>query len=275
MRIDSTSCPEPDVSVFLHQRDTACLIEMIERGPAGATGATGPMGPAGATGAEGAPGPRGATGATGDTGPMGPGGQLLWLPAAETLSHLDAVAPNGVGGAIRADNGNYTGCVLGLCNADTPQGSLAAIALAGHVSNPMWNWNPHKPIFLGRNGELTQTVPLPGRAVQIAFPLSPTSLFLLIQPFAPAPDVGDDLNNAALTRKYTTLLQGNGSTNSFTLLHTLNTKNITVTVIGASIAAGLDTIVYADYLATTVDSVTLFFGNSPLPGEEYRVLIIG
>lgn len=58
-------------------------------------------------------------------------------------------------------------------------GDDVVVLTEGEMENPFWNWLD-KPIFLGLNGMLTQTVPDVGFIARIASVLSPTKIYVQV-----------------------------------------------------------------------------------------------
>lgn len=124
----------------------------------------------------------------GKVGPSGPAGddELISLIAATVLSGQRVVTTDINGEAIYADKDTpaHVSKVLGICLTAATVGASVDIRTFGELTEPAWNWNAGEPIYLSTNGTMTQTVPLTGFLLQVAFALTPTSIFVsLQQPF--------------------------------------------------------------------------------------------
>jgi hypothetical protein len=65
-------------------------------------------------------------------------------------------------------------------NAAVADGAVAT-AVTGRVAEPSWNWNTNLPIYLTGMGQLTQSLPTSGFALQVAVPTSATSVIVAIK----------------------------------------------------------------------------------------------
>jgi hypothetical protein len=81
-----------------------------------------------------------------------------------------------------ADNTNLTHMfrVLGITTGAVNQGSVVSVQTEGPISEVSWNWTMNIPIYLTTNGQLTQSAPDIGFLLEIAFPMSPDSMFIKI-----------------------------------------------------------------------------------------------
>lgn len=124
----------------------------------------------------------------GKVGPPGPSGDigLLSLTAATILSGHRAITTNNAGDAIYADKNtpSHVSKVLGVCTHAAIAGATIAIKTFGELTEPSWNWTPGGSIYLNANGILTQTPPTTGFSLELAYALTPTTIFIsLKQPF--------------------------------------------------------------------------------------------
>lgn len=60
-------------------------------------------------------------------------------------------------------------------------GSRLNVAVKGEFTEPSWNWEYDKPIYLGTNGMLTQTPPLVGLVFVLGYVITPTKIFIDIK----------------------------------------------------------------------------------------------
>lgn len=124
---------------------------------------------------------------SGEQGPQGiPGDSINYvnLLSGQALSGHKVVSSNNLGYAVYADStvadtGNK---VLGITTGAVSNGSIAQIQIVGVLEEPTWSWNLIDPIFIGTNGQLTQTPPETGYLYIVAFPMTPTKIFIDKQP---------------------------------------------------------------------------------------------
>jgi hypothetical protein len=70
--------------------------------------------------------------------------------------------------------------IVGVSETSVNAGSNIKVVIAGVISDSGWNWQGDRPIFLGGNGTLTQSVPS-GFLKQIAEPLSSQAILINLQ----------------------------------------------------------------------------------------------
>lgn len=73
--------------------------------------------------------------------------------------------------------------VLGITSGAIANGATGVVLRTGEITEPSWNWTLGLPIFLGVNGQLTQTRPTTSGSfvLQVAFPIAPTKVFVDIK----------------------------------------------------------------------------------------------
>ncbi len=71
--------------------------------------------------------------------------------------------------------------LVGLSLSATASGALQTPLLEGIVKDAAWNWNPSIPLWLGTNGQMTQTSPTTGFLVQVATAIAPDQIYFQIQ----------------------------------------------------------------------------------------------
>lgn len=140
--------------------DVTAVIELISQGPQGVKGATGDPGPPGSDG----------------------GAQAVQFTkiAGASLSGHRMVRPGLDGRAIYADN-------LTSADVNTPlwltlgaavEDADIEVAAFGNVEESSWAWSSG-PVYLGLNGNLTQTPPVaPAFSVIVGYSYGPTVLFV-------------------------------------------------------------------------------------------------
>lgn len=126
-------------------------------------------------GQSGPPGPRGPAGIAGTqferstSGPMS-ALRIVWEDADGLVHVLDK------------DDGDHIGLIAGLTITATGTAGAVTVQRAGPVDDDAWAWVASGPIWLGDSGIPTQTPPTAGYDVQIGYAVSPTRIYLDIQP---------------------------------------------------------------------------------------------
>lgn len=124
-------------------------------------------------------------GQPGQPGPVGPSGDnLIYVAAGATVNGHRIVGYNAAGDLVKASNEDlqFIETVVGLSLTSGLINDLITIAVGGEVTHSGWNWLPSQPIFLDNAGGLTQFPPVAPAlfSLQVAFPTSPTSLWVQI-----------------------------------------------------------------------------------------------
>ena len=70
--------------------------------------------------------------------------------------------------------GRCIGMTLGAASA----GNDTIVVYLGEITEPSWNWDTTKPVYLGAAGVPTQTVPTTGYSQIIGFPTAATKLYI-------------------------------------------------------------------------------------------------
>jgi hypothetical protein len=105
------------------------------------------------------------------------------LTASASLSALRVVVLEEGNELIYADSGTpgHAFKVVGLLPSAVAAGSTVQVLTDGAISDSNWNWDTERPIFLGLNGQLTQTAPTTGFLLQVATATTPTQIDFEIQ----------------------------------------------------------------------------------------------
>lgn len=101
----------------------------------------------------------------------------LSLNAGEALSALRAVTSDSNGDAVYASNDTLANAqVIGITETAASSGAAVAIRTSGLMTDANWNWTKGT-IYLGTNGQLTQTDPSGGAIiVHVAKALTATTI---------------------------------------------------------------------------------------------------
>ncbi|MBW4540680.1 MAG: hypothetical protein KME43_16250 [Myxacorys chilensis ATA2-1-KO14] len=104
--------------------------------------------------------------------------QSLSGVAAIALSALRVVTLSDTYGLIYADSSirDHAFSVLAITKQAFSSGASASAVISDRISDPYWNWDIRKPIYLGQSGQLTQTFPATGFVRPVAQALSPTEI---------------------------------------------------------------------------------------------------
>ena len=113
------------------------------------------------------------------------GDAVTTATASINLSALRAVILDNAGQFAYADSGtpSHAYRVAGILPYAIPQGAEGVAYRLGEISDAVWSWTRGSPIFLGTNGQLTQTPPATGILLVLAQPVSATTINL--QPPSP------------------------------------------------------------------------------------------
>ena len=65
--------------------------------------------------------------------------------------------------------------------AAAQDGTPAIVRVGGKMTEPSWNWDLDKFIYLGTNGLLTQTPPAAGFLLEMGWPINPTTILVDIK----------------------------------------------------------------------------------------------
>ena len=126
-------------------------------------------------------GQRGVDGADGAPGVAG--GVVVLCTAGEALGGHRVVVLNASAEAVYASNAvpEHLHKVLGLTTGAVIFGAEATVQTGGEMTEPSWSWTLDAPIFLGASGLLTQTPPVSGFLLVVAFPVTATKIFIKLR----------------------------------------------------------------------------------------------
>jgi hypothetical protein len=113
------------------------------------------------------------------------GDAVTTATASINLSALRAVILDNAGQFAYADSGtpSHAYRVAGILPYAISQGTEGVAYRLGEISDAVWNWARGSPIYLGTNGQLTQSPPTTGFLLVLAQPVSATTINL--QPPSP------------------------------------------------------------------------------------------
>lgn len=132
---------------------------------------------------EGTQGPQGIQGNKGEKGETG--GSLIERVAGIDISGHRFVSLDEQGRAVYASNTNLADAtrLVGLTTNAAVEGDVVALQIYDDITEPSWNWELNKPLYLGADGHLTQvqpTFPSAKFMVVVGFPISATKIFINI-----------------------------------------------------------------------------------------------
>lgn len=113
-----------------------------------------------------------------------PGGSSIEIPAAEAVGgHRMVIRVGDTASYATNENLEHGMKVLGMTENSAAAGATLSVVRSGKISEPSWNWDIAKPVFLGVSGLLTQTPPQPPAAFSliIGFPISATEIFVSLR----------------------------------------------------------------------------------------------
>lgn len=101
------------------------------------------------------------------------------LPAAEALPAYRAVA---LGTGLTLDLCDPSECrrLIGVVSTAVAQGSSVVPQRHGPITNPTWNWDLSKPVWVGAGGTLVQSETPSGFNRIVGYPATPTTLLIMI-----------------------------------------------------------------------------------------------
>ena len=113
------------------------------------------------------------------------GDAVTTATASINLSALRAVILDNAGQFAYADSStpSHAYRVAGVLPYAISQNTQGIAYRLGEITDAVWNWTRGSPIFLGTNGQLTQTPPTTGFLLVLAQPVSVTTINL--QPPSP------------------------------------------------------------------------------------------
>ena len=126
-------------------------------------------------------------GQQGPSGPAGPAGGATYTYPAGTgaISGHRVVTLDSGHNAIYASNDTlaHANKLLGVTLNAALASDPVNVQRLGELTEPSWNWTPDLPVYLGKNGHLTQTPPSAADSVfsvVVGFPVTSTTLFVSI-----------------------------------------------------------------------------------------------
>ena len=129
-------------------------------------------------------GQQGPPGVAGADGTPGSGGvEYVAVNSAQALSGHKAVRLSATGAvyASNDDDLNSLSICIGITQGSSILNAISNIQTAGSMIELGWNWDINLPLYLGTNGNLTQTPPVTGYTKEIATVISTTEILIRIQ----------------------------------------------------------------------------------------------
>lgn len=124
-----------------------------------------------------------AGGLPGPPGPPGTGMAVTDKPAARPLGGHRAVyltPDNDLDYADHTDPQTVP-TLLGITTQATTAGDTPTVVVYGDLTEGSWTWTPGQYVYLGANGQLTQTPPTTGTAYILATAVTATHIFVNIR----------------------------------------------------------------------------------------------
>lgn len=97
------------------------------------------------------------------------GGHRIVVAIGSQIAYADNTIPS------------HSSIVTGIITQAVTSGQAVNVTISGEVIEGTWSWTLDKPIFLGGNGLMTQTVPSTGFLLQVGYPTSTTSIVVDIK----------------------------------------------------------------------------------------------
>lgn len=105
---------------------------------------------------------------------------VMSMTTAATLNKYDVVVVNPDGRVVQASCQNplHFQRVLGFAQEAYAAADEASILTYGKITNPAWNLDGNKKVYLGVDGIITQDAPTTGFILCLGFPLNATTIFV-------------------------------------------------------------------------------------------------
>ena len=122
----------------------------------------------------------------GSQGPPGADGdaasRTITVTAGETLGGHRAVLLDSSSQARYTDSSSVAdaGRVVGLTTGSASAAAAVTIQISGDMTEPSWSWTPGAILYLGANGQLTETAPSTGFIQAVAHAVTATKIILEI-----------------------------------------------------------------------------------------------
>lgn len=109
--------------------------------------------------------------------------QTKQITAGATLGGHRVVTVDDSDQAVYADkdDADQVHAIAGITTGAAESGAAATVQYGGDMTEPTWSWTPRRPVFLGRNGQLTQTVSS-GHVVCVAWARTATKITINLTP---------------------------------------------------------------------------------------------
>lgn len=110
--------------------------------------------------------------------------QQITMAAAINISGHRIIASDGTGKATYPSPDDLELCrrTIGVSTNAVVADDNVIVRTSGQITEQSWDFDPTKGLFLGTDGVLQQTVPEAGAIVSIGRVISPTTIFISIEP---------------------------------------------------------------------------------------------
>lgn len=110
------------------------------------------------------------------------GGNVVTKKAGESLGGHRIVRMHNSDEVLYASNSDSSQLynVLGLTTGAATIGADVVVLLGGEITEPSWNWTKDQYVYLGLNGQLTQTLPTTGFLLVIGTAIDSDVVFVKI-----------------------------------------------------------------------------------------------
>lgn len=103
--------------------------------------------------------------------------------AGEVISALKALYLGTDGKVYHADSATTsTRNIVGIATQSVLMGASIVVRHQHTLSDALWSWTVGSPVYVGAGGSLTQTPPATGYIAHVGIAITPTSIFVDIQP---------------------------------------------------------------------------------------------
>lgn len=109
---------------------------------------------------------------------------IVLIQAATTLGGHRVVRFDELGCAVYADIHEAVlsaDCIIGLTTGAALQNDVVPVLTHGFMTEPTWNWEPQRLLYLTVNGMMSQTPPTSGLCFPLGLAISQTTAFIALR----------------------------------------------------------------------------------------------